>query len=110
MIIFGTRGRLIKKGEGNFYCPSCKETQEYQLKRSASYFTLFFIPLFQIRNHGEIVECQNCKTIYKPDILNYSREELEALNKPWVCPNCNNSNPIEYDECLNCGFARAQAT
>ena len=107
MIIFGSRGRIVKKAEGNFYCPNCREDREYQKKRSASYFTLFFIPLFQIRNHGEFIECQHCKSKYQPGILEYSREELDALSKPWVCSNCNNSNPSEYLECLNCGQARA---
>ncbi len=108
MIIWGSRGRLIKKGEGNFFCPNCKEDRDYILKRSASYFTLFWVPLFQIKNHGEFVECQHCESSYQSNILKYSREELTALTKPWVCKNCNNSNPSEYKDCLNCGLARAE--
>ena len=71
MIIWGTRGRQIELSAGQFHCPKCDVTRPYKQKRVAQYFTLFFIPLFQIKNLGEFVECQFCHQTYKPEVLSY---------------------------------------
>ena len=71
MIIWGTRGRQIELSSGQFHCPKCDMTRLYKRKRVAQYFTLFFIPLFQIKNLGEFVECQSCQQSYKPEVLSY---------------------------------------
>jgi len=71
MIIWGTRGREIELSAGQFHCPKCDVTRPYKQKRVAQYFTLFFIPLFQIKNLGEFVECQFCHQTYKPEVLSY---------------------------------------
>ena len=71
MIVWGTRGRQIELSAGQFHCPKCDVTRPYKQKRVAQYFTLFFIPLFQIKNLGEFVECQFCHQTYKPEVLSY---------------------------------------
>jgi predicted RNA-binding Zn-ribbon protein involved in translation (DUF1610 family) len=71
MIIWGTRGRQIELSVGQFHCPKCDTTRQYKRKRVAQYFTLFFIPLFQIKNLGEFIECQSCHQSYKPEVLTY---------------------------------------
>ena len=71
MIIWGTRGRELELSSGQFHCPKCDALRQYKHKRVAQYFTLFFIPLFQIKSLGEFVECQSCHQSYKPEILNY---------------------------------------
>jgi len=71
MIIWGTRGRQIEISSGQFHCPKCDTTRPYKRKRVAQYFTLFFIPLFQIKNLGEFIECQFCHQSYKPEVLSY---------------------------------------
>jgi len=71
MIIWGTRGRQVEIGSGQFYCPKCDAKRQYKQKRTARYFTLFFIPLFQIQNLGEYVECAACHQTYKPEVLSY---------------------------------------
>ena len=48
-IIIGTRGRTTELSSGQFYCPTCDATRPYKRKRAATYFALFFIPLFRIR-------------------------------------------------------------
>ena len=72
MIIWGSKGREIELASGQFYCPKCDASRPYKRKRIARYFTLYFIPLFQIENLGEAVECQICRQAYKPEILNYT--------------------------------------
>jgi zinc-ribbon family len=71
MIIWGSKGRQMKLGSGDFNCPKCQAKRPYNHMRSTVYFTLYFIPLFKTRDLGEYVECQTCKGSYKMEILNY---------------------------------------
>ncbi|MBI9050924.1 MAG: zinc-ribbon domain-containing protein [Anaerolineaceae bacterium] len=34
------------------------------------YFSLYFIPLFRIKDLGQYVVCQHCEQSYKPEVLN----------------------------------------
>lgn len=72
IIILGTKVREITRSSGEFFCPHCHTPRPYKLKRYAKYFTLFFIPLFQIKNLGEKIECQKCFMSFKPTILEHS--------------------------------------
>jgi uncharacterized C2H2 Zn-finger protein len=38
------------------------------------YFTLYFIPIVKTKDLGEYVECQTCKTTFKPEVLQASRQ------------------------------------
>jgi hypothetical protein len=69
MIIYGTSGREIPVGEGQFHCPRCLEPQHFRHTRISRYFTLYFIPLFPISNQGEYVECSGCGGQFRPDIV-----------------------------------------
>jgi hypothetical protein len=69
MIIYGTSGREIPVGEGQFHCPRCLAPQHFRHTRIARYFTLYFIPLFPISNHGEYVECSGCGGQFRPDVV-----------------------------------------
>ncbi|MCR9982905.1 zinc ribbon domain-containing protein [Vibrio alginolyticus] len=71
MIIWGSKGREIVEEEGSFFCPECQKETNYCLKRVGKYFTLYFIPLFQTKELGKFVECSQCLTQFKPEILNY---------------------------------------
>ena len=81
MIIWGSKGRERKIGEGTFYCPICQRRCQYYLKRLGRYFTLYFIPLFETKKYGEFVECQVCGTPFKSEILDYSSQALEEERK-----------------------------
>jgi hypothetical protein len=70
MIIWGTRGREKEIGTGTFYCPRCDTQKPYTKKKVSKYFTLFFIPLFEINKLGEYLQCSECNTTYKPEVLN----------------------------------------
>ena len=69
MIILGTKGRETEIGTGTFYCPKCDSQRPYTRKKVARYFTLFFIPLLEINKLGEYLQCAECNTTYKPDVL-----------------------------------------
>jgi transcription elongation factor Elf1 len=71
MIVWGSRGRQMKLGSGEFNCPRCNTKRTYTHKRSTVYFTLYFIPLFKVRDLGEYVECDTCKQSYEMSVLKY---------------------------------------
>jgi len=86
MIIFGSRRREIELSSGHFHCPKCDATRAYKRKRAGKYFTLYFIPLFQVENLGEYVVCQTCQQAYKPEVLAYkppspAEKGLRAMRK-----------------------------
>jgi zinc-ribbon family len=71
VIIWGSRGRHIEQERGQFHCPQCEGSQEYKKMRMTTYFTLYFIPLFETQHHGDFIECLNCHGQYKPAVLDY---------------------------------------
>ena len=54
-----------------FYCPECDDYKNYEFKKVKKYFTLCFIPLFQTSDLGEYVECGECKSTFKENVLKY---------------------------------------
>ena len=76
MVIWGSRGKREFVAAGQFFCPKCCNTRTYHLKRVSKYFTLYFIPLFKLKDLGVIVECQACKNVYKPSILEPGSQRL----------------------------------
>jgi hypothetical protein len=70
IILVGSRNREIELASGQFHCPQCNGTRLYKRKRCARYFALYFIPLIQIENLGEFVQCQTCHQAYPPEVLN----------------------------------------
>lgn len=71
MLIWGSTGKEVRLGTGQFYCPGCDSAQPYQHLRVARYFTLYFIPLFQTENLGEYVRCERCQAVFNPEVLSY---------------------------------------
>ena len=64
LIIWGFRNRTTKRGEGEFHCPSCEATRQYQHKRVSRYFTLYFVPLFATKTLLDYAECGSCSRAY----------------------------------------------
>jgi len=90
-IIFGTRqvARDVKNElPVRQVCPKCSLLSEMRLQRQASYFTLFFIPLFPISKSEEIVKCGRCNAAFyrnqnaSPPPVNYAERTVV------VCPEC----------------------
>jgi hypothetical protein len=71
VIIWGSTGREIEQDHGEFHCPECNAPAEYKKVRVATYFTLYFIPLFETQHHGDYVECLSCRGKYRPEVLDY---------------------------------------
>ena len=68
--IFGTRVKQKEISAGSFYCPHCRTQRAYKLMQVGQYFSLYFIPLFRIKDLGQHVVCQHCQQAYKPEVLN----------------------------------------
>jgi hypothetical protein len=81
-ILFGTRGRQRKLDEGEFYCPHEHAQRHYHLKKASQWFTLYFIPIFPIRQLGEFVECQSCGRTYDVKVLHLKPEDIQAKPQP----------------------------
>jgi hypothetical protein len=71
MIIWGSTGREIVLGRGNFFCPQCNDGRMFTHIRIARYFTLYFIPLFQTGNLGQYVKCDACGGTFREEVLQY---------------------------------------
>jgi hypothetical protein len=69
MIIWGWCGREIEVERSDFHCPQCNALCVYRRMRVATYFTLYFIPLFETRHHGDYVQCLNCGVQLRPELL-----------------------------------------
>jgi uncharacterized RDD family membrane protein YckC len=71
MIIWGSRGREKCVSQGQFFCPNCDTSRPYKHIRVSKYFTLYFVPLFEIETLGEYIECQDCHRTFKMEALGY---------------------------------------
>jgi len=78
-IVFGTRNKTRETAHGEFYCPGCKTTRHYLQKESASYFALYFIPLFKVGQANVYIECQSCQRVFNPDILSVDSTRMKVM-------------------------------
>ena len=74
MIIWGSKLRIFTERKGNFYCPECNENKNYELKKVKKYFNFLFILQVEIGNLAEYIECSECNSTFKEDVLKYDPE------------------------------------
>src|SRR5207249_10546085 len=79
MIIWGSTTKEIEIGAGHFHCPACNGQRLYRHFRRAAYFTLYFIPLWETNNLGEVIQCFACKRQFKREILSYVPPKPEQI-------------------------------
>ena len=81
-IVWGWRGRQKEIGNGEFFCPQCRDYRGYRLVAVNRWFTLYWIPLFKTSSLGAFVECGACKGTFNEGVLKYdpksAQEEFEA--------------------------------
>ncbi len=77
-IFFGMRSRFKKIDEGEFFCPYENTQRHYHRKKAAQWFTLYFIPIFPIRQLGEVVECQSCGRAFDTKVLTLKPQTTQA--------------------------------
>ncbi len=70
LIIFGLRVFYRTVGEGTFHCQRCGGDRPYRHRAGRRWFTLFFIPVIPLAHVGEHVQCAECGTRYRMQVLN----------------------------------------
>ena len=80
MIILSSKGKEKELSQGQFFCPTCDVTREYQLKQSSHRFSFFF----RIQHLGERFECQVCGSVFESEVLwpeNQRMMQLDATTR-----------------------------
>ncbi|HEY3288665.1 MAG TPA: zinc-ribbon domain-containing protein [Anaerolineae bacterium] len=69
MLLLGSRGREVDAGTGEFYCPACGDMRPYKRRRIGRYFTVYFLPVFQIEKLAEWLQCDVCMNQFPVEVL-----------------------------------------
>ncbi|MEZ6134838.1 MAG: TerB family tellurite resistance protein [Pirellulaceae bacterium] len=69
MILIGTMQWASTRLKGMFACPNCGTTEDFRLRASRPFLTLYFIPILPIGALQEYVQCRKCKNAFEPIIL-----------------------------------------
>src|SRR6056300_945752 len=80
MIIFGSRGLDLKRGEGTFFCPNCQTDRVYNLKERKRMGHLYWIPPLPLGSLGKFVECKACSGTFHED-AQYMETNASLENK-----------------------------
>jgi ribosomal protein L37AE/L43A len=99
-IVFGTRGRHKKLGEGIFNCPQCGQQRAYHHKKIQRYLSLYFVPVVPMDTVTEYIECQTCGTTFQMEAMSMKapprrpRDLAQALNQ--IEDDLRAGNPVEF--------------
>ena len=69
MLLIGTMDWASTKRRGVFTCPVCGESQQYRLRESRPFLTLYFIPIVPLGGITEVAECTVCRESFEPFVL-----------------------------------------
>ena len=82
IIVWGSYVTNKVLSTGQFYCPRCRLDGGYKLRQPREWATIFWIPLFPLKNFDRYVECDACNATYGEHILRQDRataqRELDA--------------------------------
>jgi hypothetical protein len=99
-IIAGVSPKIVALDNNPRRCPACGLSQAY-LKRSDSYLSLFFIPIFRIKKGGLFIQCNRCDYIESEGSAPFQpRQEKRPAN---LCQTCGRSLNDNFRYCPNCG-------
>lgn len=69
MIFIGTMNWASTRMKGMFNCPNCENTEQFRLRSSRPFLTIYFIPLIPIGGLEEFVQCSRCKNSFETVVL-----------------------------------------
>jgi zinc ribbon protein len=75
LLVFGVRYLYSLVATGTFHCPVCGVDRNYRLRNPRAWFHLFWIPLIPLRRGEPIVECDVCRSRFRPDVLSVPTSE-----------------------------------
>jgi len=71
------KGKALFASE--FFCPNCLVIRTYKIKPMAKDMTFYPIPFLEPNEANHAIECQVCKKLFDPDILNRNTQSLFKL-------------------------------
>lgn len=97
--IAGIQPKTVKLDAQPRMCPKCGLHQAY-LKRVDHYLSLFFIPLFPVKQGDLFLECERCAGAVAES--GHSRYEPPQKGSR-ACPSCGQPMDPSYRYCPSCG-------
>ncbi len=73
-ILFGTEPNTVRVGRGEFFCPECMARRTFHRTRVGRRLRLFGAAL-PAGHYGEYVECDECLSTFRPEVLAYDAAE-----------------------------------
>lgn len=67
---------------GKFYCPECRCTTGYEVKKKTNFLVIFWLPVFSLDVTGAYVECVECRNSFRENVLESSPETARAEFHP----------------------------
>lgn len=110
IIIFGSKVRYKTLATGQFYCPQCKTTRDYELRHARNWFSVYFIPIIPLNEVGQFVTCRTCGTNFPKEVLSMplpSNTPLDRLVRE-AQTDLDSGTPIEMarQKLINTGLRR----
>jgi hypothetical protein len=88
IIVWGSRIINGVVSTGQFYCPGCRQERAYRLCQPKEWATVFWIPIFRLKEFDRYVECDGCNATYGEHILRQdpatAQRELDAERERYV--------------------------
>jgi uncharacterized tellurite resistance protein B-like protein len=63
-------------------CPSCETTEQFRLKSSRPFLTLYFVPVMPIGGLNEYVQCTRCRNAFETMVLSNRMLPTDSLSSP----------------------------
>jgi hypothetical protein len=96
--IGGIQPKTVTLDKKPQHCPECGHFELY-LKRTDSYFSLFFIPLFPVKKGAPFMKCDNCGAVFSRD----KTRIVSQVTQRQKCPHCGRSVGADFVYCPYCG-------
>ncbi len=69
IFIWGHRYLFDVVAGGQFQCPLCGVSAQYELQRYRKWFTLFWVPIFPYGKEQKYLRCKRCATTFNPEFF-----------------------------------------
>ena len=79
MILIGTMNLTRTEDTGQFYCPNCRNHQEYRLRARRPFLTLYFVPVVPIGGKERFIDCRLCRQHWDVSVLELARRVHEEI-------------------------------
>jgi len=96
--IGGIQPKTVTLDKKPQHCPECGHFDLY-LKRTDSYLSLFFIPLFPVKKGIPFMKCKNCGSVFTREGSRFD----SSVTRPNKCPHCGRPLGPDFVYCPYCG-------